>query len=91
MVVGEKRKREDEGDLTKMSDEDMQRMLSEMEVSMMMGDFDPSLVIPVDNFGTLDNGLVAFNDVPPFMEYAAGCHDFGMWAPTSTAAVAGVF
>jgi hypothetical protein len=98
--AGEKRKREND-DLeddasvvsTSMSDEEMQRMLSEMEVSMMMGDFDPSLVLPVDTFGTpLDAGLVGFNDVQsPFMEYAAGCQDFGMWATPGAAVLTGVF
>ena len=102
--VGEKRKRENDDDSTddasSMSDEEMQRMLSEMEVSMMMGDFDPSLVLPLDTtFGTpLDADLVSYNDhlisndmvQSPFMDYAQG-QEFGMWAGPGAGVLTGVF
>ena len=109
--VGEKRKRElnddehddrptGDSDVSSMSDEEMQRMLSEMEVSMMMGDFDPSLVLPLDTtFGTpLDADLVSYNDhlisndmvQSPFMDYAQG-QEFGMWAGPGAGVLTGVF
>lgn len=102
--VGEKRKRENDDDSTddasSMSDEEMQRMLSEMEVSMMMGDFDPSLVLPLDTtFGTpLDASLVSYSDhlisndmvQGPFMDYAQG-QEFGMWAGPGAGVLTGVF
>ncbi|KAJ2936794.1 hypothetical protein H1R20_g316, partial [Candolleomyces eurysporus] len=99
--LGAKRKREEDEEqatttatTTVMSDEDMQRMLNDIEVSMMMGNIDPSLALPmaVDNFGSLDMSLLGFGDATaPFVDFAS-VSDFGMWAPTnSTATATGVF
>lgn len=103
LVLGAKRKREEDEEeqatttattTTVMSDEDMQRMLNDIEVSMMMGNIDPSLALPmaVDNFGSLDMSLLGFGDATaPFVDFAS-VPDFGMWAPTnSTATATGVF
>lgn len=99
LVLGAKRKREEDEEeqatttatTNVMSDEDMQRMLNDIEVSMMMGNIDPSLGLPlaVDNFGSLDMSLLGFGDATaPFVDFAS-VPDFGMWAPTATAT--GVF
>ncbi|KAF6763267.1 hypothetical protein DFP72DRAFT_1164208 [Ephemerocybe angulata] len=100
VTVGEKRKREDEDNDEEerapaaLSDEEMQQMLSDMEVSMMMGSFDPSLNLPlaVDNFGALDMGLLGFDEGNPLMDFSSGPDFGGMWLPTnSSATVPGVF
>lgn len=100
VAVGEKRKREDEDNDEEeqapaaLSDEEMQQMLSDMEVSMMMGSFDPSLNLPlaVDNFGALDMGLLGFDEGNPLMDFSSGPDFGGMWPPAnSSATVPGVF
>ena len=92
--VGVKRKREESeaAPAPAMSDEEMQRMLNEMEVSMMMGSFDPALSLPVaDDFGPIDTSLLGFGDVPSFMDFASS-PDFGtMWTSNTSTMTTGVF
>lgn len=102
-LLGVKRKREEDEEeqatsttaTTTVSDEDMQRMLNDMEVSMMMGDIDPSLALPlaVDHFGSLDMSLLGFGDATaPFVDFVSVPDFGGMWASTnSTVPATGVF